>query len=84
MVRLAELSDGMRKAVTEAPCPRFEPHAWTAPPSARSRVVSLISSAGVHRRGEDPFVGKRAADYGAIADVTPVADVVKHLETNTE
>ena len=62
MVRLADIDPGMRQFLTHYKCPDINTNAWRSGPPLNERRVALISSAGLRRRDDRPFlVG--ASDY---------------------
>ena len=84
MVRLSDLNDveaeHMRMRASEmqpvAPAP------WITPKALKDCTVAIISTAGLHRRGDAPFkVG--AIDYRLIPGDAEFSDlVVSHISTN--
>lgn len=79
MVRLADTDEALRERLLALDCPEYD-DSWTA--SAAERRVALISTAGLHRRGDRPF-GIGAADYRVIPGETPAGELVmSHISTN--
>ena len=62
MVRLAEIDPGMRQFLTHYKCPDINTNAWCSGPPLNERRVALISSAGLRRRDDRPFLVS-ASDY---------------------
>ncbi len=82
MVRLTAIPEKLRATLASLPCPVFENTPWKpAPPLSRSRIA-LVSTAGLHGRGDRPFTG--AADlYRAVPDdISPKDLVMSHVSTN--
>ncbi|MEM7218621.1 MAG: glycine/sarcosine/betaine reductase selenoprotein B family protein [Pseudomonadota bacterium] len=84
MVRLTDLHPAEAKhmrARAEAMTP-VEPAPWITPPPLRDAKVAIVSTAGLHRRGDAPFsVG--AVDYRLLPQDVDFADVVmSHISTN--
>jgi D-proline reductase (dithiol) PrdB len=82
MTRLADLPAGQAKRLAELECPDFATRPWVTGPSLSERRVAIVSSAGLVRRGENPFRG-RDADYRAIPSDTRAADLlISHISIN--
>ena len=82
MVRLTDLHPDDRANLAGKQLPRFDPPAFVpAPPLARSRVA-LVTTAGLHVRGDRVFE-TASAEYRAIARETPARDLVmSHTSVN--
>ncbi|MFC1876647.1 glycine/sarcosine/betaine reductase selenoprotein B family protein [Thermodesulfobacteriota bacterium] len=82
MARLDKYSEEERSHLLGLPCPNFETTPFAAGPSLTERRIALISTAGLHRRGDRPFaIGE--ADYRLISADTPSNDLVmSHISTN--
>ena len=82
MARLEKYSEEERAHLLGLPCPSFETTPFTVGPSLAERRLALISTAGLHRRGDRPFaIGE--ADYRLISAGTPSNDLVmSHISTN--
>ena len=82
MTRLDKYSEEERSHLLGLPCPSFETTAFATGPSLAERRIALISTAGLHRRGDRPFaIGE--ADYRLISVDTPANDLVmSHISTN--
>lgn len=82
MARLQDLPDAMSSYLLGLPCPTFETTPWAAGPELSERRVALVSTAGLHRRGDRPFESG-AADYRVIPGDTDSGDLVMtHLSQN--
>ncbi len=82
MTRLTDLPAGQAKRLAELECPDFATRPWVSGPPLSARRVAIVSSAGLVRRGENPFRG-RDADYRAIPSDTGAADLlVSHISIN--
>jgi len=59
MVRLDDLhpeeAEGMRRAIARYQFPDLSSTPWVAPPPLAESTIALITSAGLHRRGDRPF-----------------------------
>ena len=75
MTRLTDLPAGQAKRLAELECPDFATRPWVSGPPLSARRVAIVSSAGLVRRGENPFRG-RDADYRAIPSDTAAADLL--------
>jgi len=62
--------------------PDFGPTPFVAGPSLRERRVAIVTTSGVHARGDRPFdIG--AADYRVIPGDTPAGDLLmSHVSVN--
>lgn len=82
MARLENMPAQERDHLLSVPCPTFETSPFVQGPDLSKRRVALISTAGIHRRGDRPFdVG--ANDYRVIPRDTPARDVImSHISTN--
>lgn len=82
MARLDRMPEPMRSHLATLPCPTFEIHPWASGPPLRQRRVAIVSTAGLHRRGDRPFEGM-AGDYRVIpAECTARDLVMTHISTN--
>ena len=84
MVRLADLPEWDRKnkldKVTELA--GFDARPWVKPPPLARCRVAIVTTAGVHRKGDRPF-GPGATDYRIISGDTKAADLVmSHQSVN--
>jgi D-proline reductase (dithiol) PrdB len=82
MAYLEKMTEPMKTHLSELPCPLFENHPWvTGKPLARRRIA-LISTAGLHQRGDRPFEGM-TGDYRVIRGELKARDLVmSHISTN--
>lgn len=79
MVRLADLPEWERKHMLEKipALPKLGLAPWVAGPALSKRRVAIVTSAGVHLRGDRPFgLGAAANDYRVIPGDVKAADVV--------
>lgn len=82
MTRLTDLPPGQAKRLAELDCPEFATRPWVAGPALAERRVAIVSSAGLVRRGENPFRG-RDPDYRGIRADTRAADLLmSHVSIN--
>lgn len=86
MVRLADLSaldqaNMLRKIPT---LPQFPGRPWARGPALAQRRIALVTTAGLHMRGDRPWApGGGGADYRVIPGDAVAADVVmSHLSVN--
>jgi D-proline reductase (dithiol) PrdB len=82
MARLDRLSPIDREHLPKLPCPTFEKTPWTTCPPLDGLRLALVSTAGLHRKEDRPFL-LGAVDYRIIPEDTP-ADrlVMSHASTN--
>ena len=82
MARLDQMTDGEKKHFLSLPCPEFKMTPWVTPPALRKCRLAIISSAGLHRRGDRPFE-PGASDYRIIpSDIQPNDLVMSHISAN--
>lgn len=80
MVRLDDLhpeeAEGMRRAVERFRFPELGSTPWVTPPPLAESTIALVTSAGLHRRGDRPF---RFGDggYRLIPDDVDFAELVQ-------
>ena len=83
MVRLEQLSEAERKFHEGVDCPAFETQPWVAGPPLSQRRVALVSTAGLHRRGDRPFAPGLGDYYRIIpGDIAANDLVMTHVSTN--
>lgn len=82
MVHLREMPEHLRNGLINQELPTFESAPWVeAKPLAESRVA-IISTAGLHRREDSPFI-PGAGDYRVIPDDADFDDLMmSHVSTN--
>jgi len=82
MARLESMMEPMKSLLAGLPCPSFVGQPWAAGRPLAGRRISIISTAGVQRRGEPPFEGM-TGDYRVIpGDVKAKDLVMTHISTN--
>ena len=86
MVRLADLPDFERKHMLDKlkDLPDFDRRPWVTPPALEKCRIAIVSTAGLHVRGDRPFgPSATATDYRIIPGATPAADLVmSHQSVN--
>ena len=82
MVRLSDLTSWDRQHILNADLPTFEDRPWVIGPPLGHRRVAIVTTAGLHRRGDRPFT-PGAGDYRIIPAETEANDLVmSHVSTN--
>ena len=82
MVRLSSLPDDYADELRKLALPMFESTPWVAPVPMPDARVALVSTAGLHRRGDREFSGA-LGDYRIIPDDLPPAELVmSHASVN--
>ena len=82
MVHLSEMPDKLRDILINQDLPEFETTPWADGPPLSERRIALISTAGLHRKDDPPFVAGSGA-YRIIPDETDMdALVMSHISTN--
>jgi len=82
MVHLREMPEHLREALINQALPEYGQTPWVDPKPLGECRVALISTAGLHRREDPPFV-PGAGDYRIIPDDYDMANLtMSHLSTN--
>lgn len=82
MTRLSDLPPAQAKRLAEIECPTFTTRPWVSGPPLSDRRVAIVSSAGLFRRGTEPFRG-RDADYRVIPGGIAWKDLLtSHISIN--
>lgn len=85
MVRLADLPEWEREHLLEKgrEAPRFASHPWVKGPPLGRRRVAIVTTSGVHRRGDRPFSVVPDTEYRVIpGDTGGEALVMSHVSVN--
>lgn len=85
MVRLADLPEWEREHLLEKgrEAPRFASHPWVEGPPLGRRRVAIVTTSGVHRRGDRPFSMIPDTEYRVIpGDAGGEALVMSHVSVN--
>ena len=83
MVRLEQLSDAERRHHEELDCPTFDTQPWVEGPPLSRRRVAIVSTAGLHRRGDRPFTLDPGDFYRIIpGDIKANDLVMTHVSAN--
>lgn len=82
MARLSDFPKEERSHLLSLACPRFASKPWVVGPPLKERRIALISTAGLHRRGDRAFsVG--SVDYRIISSTISANDLImSHISTN--
>ena len=82
MVRLADLPEHESKHLQALPCPTYADTPLRAGPPLHRRRVAIVSTAGLHVRGDQAFT-MNSDDYRVIpGDVRAEDLVMSHVSTN--
>ncbi|MDP2756407.1 MAG: glycine/sarcosine/betaine reductase selenoprotein B family protein [Desulfurivibrionaceae bacterium] len=82
MARLADLPEPLRTHIANLPCPTFNTNPWHEGPPLATRRIAIISTAGLHVRGDRPFT-VMSGDYRIIpGDVSANDLVMSHVSIN--
>jgi D-proline reductase (dithiol) PrdB len=82
VTRLTDLPPAQAKRLAEIECPNFKTRPWVEGPELAERRIAIVSSAGLFRRGGEPFRG-RDADYRAIQGDIEWSDLLtSHISVN--
>ena len=83
MVRLEQLDEAERKHLGEVSCPTFKTQPWVEVPPLNQRRVAIISTAGLHRRGDRPFTLDPGDYYRVIpGNIEANELVMTHVSSN--
>jgi D-proline reductase (dithiol) PrdB len=86
MVRLADLPEWERQHMLDKlkDLSGFDARPWVAGPPLRKRRVAIVTTSGLHRRGDRPFApGAAATDYRVIPGTVKADELVmSHLSIN--
>jgi D-proline reductase (dithiol) PrdB len=87
MVRLADLPEWEREHMLDKlkGLAGFDARPWTQPPRLRNCRIAIVTTAGLHRKGDRPFgPSALATDYRVIAGATPAAELtMSHQSVNS-
>jgi D-proline reductase (dithiol) PrdB len=79
---MTDLPASTQTGMTNLECPSFESSPFVSGPPLSQRRVAIVTSAGLVRRGERPFVSGDT-DYRVIpADVSPAQILMSHVSVN--
>lgn len=82
MTRLSDLPLAQAKRLAEIECPNFTTRPWVSGPALSERRIAIVSSAGLFKRGTEPFRG-RDSDYRAIpSDIQWDELLTSHISVN--
>jgi D-proline reductase (dithiol) PrdB len=80
MPRLDTLSEVVRKVLLSFPCLEPPTAPWTPPPALARATVALVTTAGLHLRGDRPFVSDPKggdSSFRVIPSTARAVDVVQ-------
>ena len=82
MTRLSNLPSAQARRLAEVECPKFETTPFVSGPPLSQRKIAIVSSAGLFRRGTEPFRG-RDADYRVVpGDIAWEDLLTSHISVN--
>lgn len=82
MVRLSDVSEWERDMLLELECPTYDEMAWVEPRPLSERRIAMVSTAGLHRRDDRPFLGV-TGEYRVIPGNTEACELVmSHVSTS--
>ena len=82
MARMTDLPQATQTSMANLECPRFKTTPLVSGPPLGQRRVALVTSAGLVRRGERPFVSGDV-DYRVLPADTPTNQIlVSHVSVN--
>lgn len=82
MARLKDLPKALQEHLLALALPEFETTPFVAGPPLRERRIAIVSTGGLHRRSDPPYLGL-AGDFRVIpGDVAADDLVMSHISTN--
>jgi D-proline reductase (dithiol) PrdB len=82
MARMTDLPQATQTNMANLECPRFETTPFVSGPPLAERRVAVVTSAGLVRRGERPFVSGDV-DYRVLPADTPASQILmSHASVN--
>jgi D-proline reductase (dithiol) PrdB len=82
MARMTDLPQATQTNMTNLECPRFETTPFVSGPPLAERRVAVVTSAGLVRRGQRPFVSGDV-DYRVLPADTPASQILmSHASVN--
>jgi D-proline reductase (dithiol) PrdB len=82
MARLEDVPFGTRAVLEQLECPRFDRQPFVAGAPLARRRIAVVSSAGLFRRGDRPFLAGEG-DYRALPASLPARDILmSHVSVN--
>jgi D-proline reductase (dithiol) PrdB len=82
VTRLSDLPPAQAKRLAEVECPDFATRPYVSGPPLSKRRIAIVSSAGLFRRGSEPFRG-RDPDYRVIPGDIKWEDLLtSHISVN--
>ena len=83
MARLEQMPEPMRSHIAKTKLPKFESRPWADGPPLNHRRVAIVSTAGLHQRGDRPFTFEPGDIYRVIAGNVAANDLImSHVSTN--
>ena len=81
-MRLSDVPPEMAEGWRNTPVPEFEATAWTLAPALKAARLAIVTTAGLHRRSDENFVGG-ATDYRIIPGDVDINELVQsHVSVN--
>lgn len=82
MVRLCDMPEWERDYLLQLDCPTFPSTPWVPGPPLNKRRIAILSTAGLQRRGDRPFM-EGTADFRLIPGDLNASDLVmSHISVN--
>jgi len=82
MARLKDIPEPMRSYIAKLPCPTYETQPWVDGPQLSERRIAIISTAGLHMRGDRPFNSFSGAYRIIPGDIEAKDLIMSHISTN--
>ena len=83
MARLENMPEPMRSHIAKTKLPVFDSQPWATGPPLAGRRVAIISTAGLHRRDDQPFTLEPGDYYRIIpGDIAANELIMSHVSTN--
>ena len=82
MARLDQIPEPLRSHLLKLECPTFQSQPWVEGPPLSQRRIAIVSTAGLHARGDQPFTSM-SGEYKIIPGDMETNDLVmSHISTN--
>ncbi len=83
MARLDSMNEKEQKFILSVPCPTYDTQPWVEGPSLSKRRVAIITTGGLHKRGDRPFTFDPGDLYRIIPGDIEANDLaISHVSTN--
>jgi D-proline reductase (dithiol) PrdB len=83
MARVEKMPEPQRSYIANIKLPAFDTQPWVDGPALSRRRIAIVSTAGLHRRGDRPFTFEPGDSYRVIPGNTSANELImSHVSTN--